>query len=271
MELEARAVIKFIFQIPCSQYVIMSIMKRLLYFLFLLLSFIFFLALVFLSSPYRELRPYNIFGKKITENLHIQTRMVNNRLTIYIPGNDAVSGFYIDQIPVTVDSYKDCINNGLCETQHYRGDYTKFWGQKIFGSFPVTFVTWMEALNYCHAYGGDLPSALQWELAAGYGMQHHYPWNNTLPSLSKANLDGFYQLLTPAGWLPEGASPYGVLDMSGNVREWMLDEVFEYNDNKMLKGGGANDSFSDGRIEASFDHAPTSSGFNRGFRCVYPN
>lgn len=247
----------------------MSMMKRITFFL-ASVAFVIFFAMIFLSSPYRELRPYGFFGKNITEKLDIPTRIVNGGIKIFVPGNDVIPGFYIDQIPVTVNDYKNCINVGLCETQHYHDSYLKFWKQKIYGSFPVTFVTWMEAQNYCHAYGGDLPSSHQWELAAGYGFQYHYPWNNTLPSLSKANLDGYYQWLTPAGWLPEGASPYGVLDMSGNVREWMLDEVFEYNDNKMLKGGGANDSFSDGRIESSFDHAPTSSGFNRGFRCVYP-
>ena len=248
----------------------MSLMKKILSLLFLPIAFAFFLVMIFLSSPYRELRPYSFFGKKIAYNNEFITHIVNNRIIVFIPGNDDIPGFYIDQIPVTIDAYKDCINDGFCKTQHYREDYTKFWNQKIYGSFPVTFITWMEAHNYCLSYGGDLPTAHQWELAAGYGLQHHYPWDNTLPSLSKANLDGFYQWLTPAGWLPKGASPYGVLDMTGNVREWILDEVFEYNDNKMLKGGGANDTFSDGRIEASFDHAPTSSGFNRGFRCVYP-
>ena len=249
----------------------MSIMKRLLSLLFLPISFVFFLAMIFLSSPYRELRPYNLFGKKITENLNISTRIVNNRLTIFVPGNDMVSDFFIDQIPVTVNDYKKCINYGMCKTHHYRDNFTKFWNNHLYSSFPITFVTWMEARDYCLAYGGDLPKSHQWELAAGYGLQYHYPWGNTLPSLAKTNLDGFYQLLTPAGWLPEGASPYGILDMTGNIREWMLDEVYDDNDNKMLKGGGANDSFSDGRIEAFFDHSPTSSGFNRGFRCVYPN
>ena len=248
----------------------MATMKKLQSLLILSFAVFLFLAMVFLSSPYRELRPYKFFGKKIAEKNEYITQIVNNRIIVFIPGNDVIPGFYIDQIPVTINDYKKCIDDCLCETQHYRDDYTKIWNQKIYGSFPVTFITWMEAQNYCQAYGGDLPASLQWELAAGYGLQYHYPWNNSLPSLSKANLDGFYQWLTPAGWLPEGASPYGVLDMTGNVREWMLDEVYDYNDNKMLKGGGANDSFSDGRIEAFFDHAPTSSGFNRGFRCVYP-
>lgn len=238
--------------------------------LLIIAGFILFGAMIFLSSPYRELRPYEPIGKKIPDKLEISTRIINDRSTVLITGNDNVPSFYIDQIPVTIDAYKSCMQAGFCQTEHYRESYTQIWDQKIYGIFPITFVTWMEAQNYCISYGGNLPTAHQWELAAGYGLGHHYPWDNSLPTLAKANLDGYYQWLTPAGWLPEGASPYGVLDMTGNVREWVLDEVNDFNDNKMLKGGGANDSFTNGQIESFFDHAPTSSGFNRGFRCVYP-
>ena len=49
-----------------------------------------------------------------------------------------------------------------------------------------------------------------------------------------------------------------------------LDEIYEDNDNKLLKGGSDYDNFSNGKIESYFDHGPTSSGINRGFRCVYP-
>ncbi|MBQ6520648.1 MAG: SUMF1/EgtB/PvdO family nonheme iron enzyme [Anaerolineaceae bacterium] len=245
-------------------------MKKFYYFLLLSVSLFIFSALIFLSSPYRELRPYTLFGSNITEKNNLSTRIINGRKTVLITSNGQNESFYIDQIPVTIADYKKCTLQGLCETQHYRNDYTKFWDVSIYESFPVTFITWMEARNYCVSYGGDLPTAQQWELAAGSDHKYDFPWGNSLPTLSKANLDGYYQCLTPAGWLPEGASPHGVLDMTGNVREWVLDEIFEDNDNKLLKGGCGNDAFSDGRIESAFNHGPTSSGFNRGFRCVYP-
>ena len=230
--------------------------------------FVFF-AFIYLSSPYRELRPYSLYGKNIPEKLGRTTKMICGRKTILISDDNISESFYIDQLPVTIKDYKDrtAIDNNLY--QHYRYNYTKYWEKPIYEILPVTYVNWFDAQNYCLSSGGNLPTAQQWNLAAGANEKIDYPWGNSLPNLSKANIDGYYQMLIPAGWLPEGASPFGLLDMTGNVREWVLDELYEDNDNKVLKGGGDNDSFADGRIEAYFDHGPTSSGFNRGFRCVY--
>ena len=183
-------------------------------FFVILFSFILFFGLIFISSPYRKLRPYEFFGRNKTQDPQLTIRYINNRKTVYIPGNDSVSSFYIDQIPVTIADYKSCISSNGCFTQHYHDNYTNFWESKIHNHFPVTFVTWMEAQTFCNFYGGDLPSAEQWELAAGSEYKYDYPWGNDLPTIAKANIDGFYQNLTPAGWLPDGASPYGVLDMT---------------------------------------------------------
>ena len=244
--------------------------RKLIIFLLLSGNILSFFLLIYLSSPYRELRPYEYFGKKLPENLGQTTKMINGRKTILIPNDNSSESYYIDQIPVTIKDYKErtAIDSNLFE--HYRYNYTKFWNDPIYELLPVTYVNWFDAQNYCLSLGGNLPTAQQWNLAASGNANLDYPWGNSLPNLSRANLDGYYQMLIPAGWLPEGASPFGVLDMTGNVREWVLDELYEDNDNKMLKGGGDYDSFTDGRIESYFDHGPTSSGFNRGFRCVYP-
>lgn len=245
-------------------------MKKFYYRFGLLLSFLIFCALIIKSSPYRELRPYVVFMGKTSNSTDMPAISINGRISLYIPGNNEIESFYIEQIPVTIQAYKHCIASGYCQTQHYRNNYAKFWNSSLYNSFPVTFVTWMEAQTYCKAYGGDLPSEAQWKLAAGSDFKYDYPWGNSLPTISRANIDGFYQWLTPAGWLPSGASPYGILDMTGNVREWVLDEIFEDNDNKLLKGGSDHDAFSDGMIDSLYNHGPTSSGFNRGFRCVFP-
>ena len=245
-------------------------MKKYFFIIFPIISSIVFFALVFLSSPYREFRPYSLFSKKIPEKLGMTTKYINERKTILIRDEDAHEKFYIDQIPVTVKDYKKCILSENCLSEHYRYNYTKFWDNIFYSNFPVTFVNWFDARDYCQKAGGDLPTAHQWNIAAGYAFGYEYPWGNSEPNLAKANIDGYYQMLTPAGWLPKGTSPYGILDMTGNVREWVLDEIYADNDNKLLKGGCSNDSFADGKIEAYFDHGPTSSGFNRGFRCIYP-
>ena len=246
-------------------------MKKIFSISFFILSIIFFAMLIFLSSPYRMLRPYEFFGKKLPEMTGSETSMVNGRKVVLISGDQDTEDFFIDQIPVTIGAYKDCTNTGNCLYQHYHDNYTNFWDNKIYANLPVTFVNWMEAQTYCRAAGGDLPTEHQWELAAGSKLNYDYPWGRSLPTIANANIDGYYQSLIPAGWLPDGASPYGILDMTGNVREWVLDEIYEENDNKLLKGGSDYDNFTNGTIAAHFDHAPTSSGINRGFRCVYPN
>ena len=241
------------------------------YILILFFSFCIFLLLIIYSSPYRSLRPYELFGKNTHPEIQTKDKFIDNRKAILINSSDAENSFYIDQIPVTVKDYKRCLSKGLCNPHHYRNYYTIFFESKFYDIFPVTFINWMDARKFCLAAGGDLPTEQQWNLAAGGDFGIIYPWGNAQPNLSLANIDGYYQSLIPAGWLPSGQSPYGVLDMTGNVREWVLDEIFEDNDNKLLKGGSSNDSFNEGRIEAHLDHGPTSSGFNRGFRCVYPN
>ena len=98
-------------------------------------------------------------------------------------------------------------------------------------SHPVVNVSWFDAMAYCAWLGKvtgkniSLPSEAEWEKAArgpstGSGSQRAYPWGDPFDS-SKCNsselgLDG----TTPVGIFLEGASPYGLLDMSGNVWEW---------------------------------------------------
>ena len=233
----------------------------------LILSAAVFLLLTAASSPYRELRPYRFFGRTGPEKIGLNTMMVNGRLAVMISGTEDTEPFYIDQIPVTVGAYKKCTALGSCQTQHYRNYYAQFYAGNIFNSFPMTFVTFNEARTYCMAYGGDLPTESQWLAANGSG---DYAWGDQDPTLSRANLDGFYQWQTPAGWLPKGAGPYGILDMNGNVREWILDENPVNRSEKGLKGGGFQDDFGACENDYTFYHEPTSSGFNRGFRCVYP-
>ena len=227
-------------------------------------SFLFLLYAAVKTSPYRLLRPYALIGKTLPEKLGAETKTIAGRKAVLIPGNEETDAFFIDQIPVTVSDYQKCVKSGGCAAAHYRNEFSKYTKNPLYGIFPVTFVTWNEARNYCVLRGGDLPTEKQWEAAAGDG---DYAWGSSYPSIAKANIDGWYQSQTPAGWLPSGASPYGILDMNGNVREWVLDE--NENGEKGLKGGGFQDTWTAARSESVYYHAPESSGFNRGFRCAY--
>ena len=111
-----------------------------------------------------------------------------------------------------------------------------------------------------------------------------YAWGNTSPTLEQVNANNVVGNTTPAGQYPQGASPYGVLDMGGNVREWVWDwydpYYYQYSPSenpsgpavgqkKVLKGAGFSDIYRFVRPANRLAHDPTSPGINRGFRCVY--
>lgn len=139
-----------------------------------------------------------------------------------------VKAFYMDQTEVTVAAYGACVTAGVCAAPRV-GEYcdeNEFnWGHADRSSHPINCVTFEHALTYCNWLGKRLPAADEWEKAARGTDGRIYPWGDQRPSCSRAVVAGCTKGITaPVGSRPRGASPYGLLDMAGNVSEIALDD-----------------------------------------------
>ncbi|RME43920.1 MAG: hypothetical protein D6795_18690 [Deltaproteobacteria bacterium] len=132
-----------------------------------------------------------------------------------------LDAFWIDRTEVTVGAYRACVNAGVCaEPAH--GQYCN-WGVPGREDHPINCVSWKDAVDFCAWEGKELPTEAEWEKAARGTDGRKYPWGNEEPHCDRGNFDDCVGSTTAVGSYPAGASPYGALDMAGNVEEWVAD------------------------------------------------
>ncbi|MEO7094239.1 MAG: SUMF1/EgtB/PvdO family nonheme iron enzyme [Polyangiales bacterium] len=128
--------------------------------------------------------------------------------------------YCLDRTEVTVVAYGRCVAAGKCVARK-----AAFAGEDM----PMTNVSWSDARAACWFRGGRLPTEVEWEHAARGTDDRLYPWGSWRPQCMYA--DAMYEMWghcngygpSPVGSFPSGASPYGALDLAGNVLEWVDD------------------------------------------------
>lgn len=129
-----------------------------------------------------------------------------------------LDAYWIDRTEITNGLYGRCVEAGVCRAIARPRE-----GIAELPDHPVQGVTWVEAKAYCGWVGRRLPTEAEWEKAARGTDGRLYPWGNELPAGPMSNYDFLLGDVTEVGRYPEAASPYGVLDMAGNVWEWTAD------------------------------------------------
>lgn len=136
-----------------------------------------------------------------------------------------ISGFWMDKMEITNAMYELCVKAGACTPprENKSASRTQYYGHADFANFPVIYVTHEDAVNYCAWAGRRLPTEAEWEYAARGSDSRLYPWGNDKADETFANFDYKLRDTQHVGAYPTGASAFGILDMSGNVWEWVTD------------------------------------------------
>jgi formylglycine-generating enzyme required for sulfatase activity len=202
-----------------------------------------------------------------------------------------MDAYYVDKHEVTTAQYIECVADGYCREPSSRTSNTRssYYGNPDYYNYPVVYVDWGKANDYCTWAGKHLPSEAQWFKAArGEVDTRMYPWGNEIPDCTYINFRGSngwcVQDTVEVGSYPKSASIYGVMDTAGNVGEFTNDyaqsdyySVSPYRNppgpasgnSKIIHGGCWNGNWNVNRTNTRAFVQQTFSDPRAGFRCAY--
>ncbi|MCA9925665.1 MAG: SUMF1/EgtB/PvdO family nonheme iron enzyme, partial [Anaerolineales bacterium] len=172
--------------------------------------------------------------------------------------------FWIAKTPVTNAEYARFVAGTKHEPpQHWGGSQPP----ADIANHPVVYVSWHDAKAFAKWAGAKLPTEQQWEKAARGVDGRNYPWGNEWRKNHCNTSETGINATTPVGqFSPQGDSPYGCVDMSGNVWEWTESKREEGSDRRVLRGGSWNNDPADVRCANRGSNAPDDRLGNIGFR-----
>ena len=208
-----------------------------------------------------------------------------------------VKSFLIDVLPVSNADFAKFLNarglkNHLGESFYDDDDrdarihqQNSLWqADRGYATHPVNEVSWVGARDYCTWLNKRLPTEAEWEKAARGTDGRKYPWGNLKPDHNRALYGATYNSSAPVDAFPEGASPYGVLDLSGNQWEWVASAYRPYPYNaddgrenqtsgpiRSTRGGGhdsSEDELTTTQRGRNLSRNPKAGHHNIGFRCA---
>lgn len=183
-----------------------------------------------------------------------------------------IAPFFMDRTEVTNEEY-------LRFVQATSRPGPSHWANGLYpegqAQYPVVNVTWEDARAYAAWANKRLPTEAEWEFAARGGDGRVYPWGNEWKNSYANSARGGNGRLAAVGSFPAGASPFGLLDMCGNVWEWTADNLMSYAGNsielaagKVIRGG-AYDVPKERSTATYRGVVPPEKSYDKtGFRCV---